>query len=159
MFNFLKKNDVEILYAPFNGKSISLQQVPDPVFSSKMMGEGIAFELTDGILYSPCDGTIMLVANTLHAYGFKTNLGTEILIHIGLDSVNLCGKGFEFFLKEGDKVKKGDKVAKVDLDYLKKNNINSITPMVITSHNKEISEKLEPNVSVTATQTKIMKIK
>lgn len=132
MFSFLKKKPI-VLYSPVNGEVMDLKDVPDQVFASKMMGDGVAFKLSEGIVYSPCDGVLQVVANTLHAYGFKSNNGAEILIHVGLDTVNLNGEGFELLVKQGTKVSAGDPIAKVDIEFIQSKGINLITPMVITN--------------------------
>lgn len=136
MFDFLKKNKDVSLYAPVNGTVISLEQVNDKVFASKMMGDGIAFQFEEDILYSPCNGEITMIPKTLHAYGFKLSNGAEVLIHIGLDTVALNGEGFKALVKQGDKVKVGDPIVKVNQAFMKSKNIDLTTPMVITNGNE-----------------------
>ena len=119
--------------SPVNGKVVPITQVPDPVFSDKVLGDGVAVIPTDGKFYSPVDGEISTVAETLHAIGFSTEDGTDILMHIGLDTVNLNGEGFTVHVKEGDMIKKGDLVVEVDLALLKEKEINSITPIIVCS--------------------------
>ena len=96
MFNFLKKekNTVKTLTAPVDGKVIDLSEVDDPVFAQKMMGEGIAIIPEGNIVAAPADGTIVLIPETRHAFGMKLADGLELLVHIGLDTVNLGGEGF-----------------------------------------------------------------
>lgn len=119
------------IVAPVNGKVIPLEQVPDPVFSGKVLGDGCAIIPSDGKIYSPVDGEILTVMDTKHAYGFKAENGMEILVHIGLDTVKLEGEGFTTFVKAGDKVKVGDLIAEVDLELLKEKGIDTITPVLI----------------------------
>ena len=88
-----KKRKLQI-YAPVNGEVIPLDQVPDPVFSQKMMGEGVAIMPHNGNIHAPIEGTVILVSDTKHAIGLRSSDGTEILIHIGLETVSLKGKGF-----------------------------------------------------------------
>jgi sugar PTS system EIIA component len=134
MINIFKKKYAECeLYSPVSGKIVALEKVPDPVFASKTMGEGIAFDYEDEIVAAPCDGIITLITSTLHAFGMKSDNGAEILIHIGLDTVNLQGKGFSSLVNEGTRVKKGQPVIKIDHSYMKENNVVLITPMVITN--------------------------
>ena len=133
MFKLFKTKQVNELYAPATGRMISLENVPDPVFSKKMMGDGVAFELESDVVCAPCDATITLVANTLHAIGMHTANGVEILIHIGLDTVNLGGKGFTQLVNAGEKVTKGTPLIKIDMDYMKEQNMILTTPMVITN--------------------------
>ncbi|MEG0177686.1 PTS sugar transporter subunit IIA [Anaerorhabdus sp.] len=132
MLNLFKKKKLSELYAPVTGKLVSLDCVPDPVFSSRMMGEGVAFEYDSDTICAPCDGKIVLIANTKHAVGINSN-GIEILIHVGLDTVNLRGEGFEVLVNIGDKVKQGDKLLRVNREFMKDHNVNLITPMIITT--------------------------
>lgn len=133
MFKLFKKKECHELVAPVTGKSIDLTQVPDAVFASKMMGEGIAFELESDTICAPCDGKITMLTNTLHAVGITADNGAEILIHIGLDTVNLNGQGFKALVHAQDKVKKGTPLIQLDLDFLKQQPYSLITPMVVTN--------------------------
>lgn len=134
MFKLFKKTDEKcILFAPVNGKTIALENVPDKVFANKMMGEGMGFEFEGNTVYAPCDGKISLVANTLHAVGITSENGVEVLIHIGLDTVNLNGNGFKKLINSGDKIKAGTPLIKIDRQFMKEKNVNLITPMVITN--------------------------
>jgi len=121
------------LFAPITGNAVTLDKVPDPVFSEKMMGDGIAIEPTEGLAVSPVDGEIVQVFPTKHAIGIRAKNGAEILIHIGLETVSLNGEGFEAFVKEGDKVKVGDKLVSFDLDIIKTKAKSTITPIIITN--------------------------
>lgn len=119
------------IVSPVTGHAVPLDQVPDPVFSQKIIGDGIAVIPTDGTIVSPVDGEVVSVADTCHAFGFRTEEGLEVLVHVGLETVGLKGECFEVFVKPGDKVKKGDKVAVVNLEELKRRQINPITPILI----------------------------
>ena len=119
------------ILSPVTGNAIPLDQVPDPVFSQKIIGDGIAVIPTKGTIVSPVDGEVASVAETLHAFGFRTEDGLELLIHVGLETVGLKGECFEVFVKPGDKVKAGDPVAKVDLEFLAARNINPVTPVLV----------------------------
>ncbi|MFJ7730913.1 PTS glucose transporter subunit IIA [Lysinibacillus sp. NPDC097231] len=121
------------IYAPVNGEVVPLSQVPDPVFSEKMLGEGLAIMPSQGAVHAPIDGTVMLVAATKHAIGFRALDGTEILIHIGLETVSLKGQGFHVLVQEGDAVSLGQRVIEVDWDYIRKNTKSIITPILITN--------------------------
>lgn len=139
IFDFLKKNKKEAaieadgILAPTNGEILELSSVPDEVFSQKMMGDGFAIKSTDGMIVSPIDGTIEMVFETKHAVGLKSNDGLEILIHLGIDTVNLKGEGFEVFVNSGDKVKAGDKLIKMDVDFIQKNAKSDISPVIFTN--------------------------
>lgn len=124
---------VTILKSPLIGEVINLVDVPDPTFSAKLLGDGIAIRPTEGILYAPVDGEIVQIFHTNHALGIKTSLGSEILIHIGIDTVKMKGVGFTAFVKAGDFVKEGDKLIEFDLDLINKNAKSDITPIVITN--------------------------
>lgn len=128
-----KEKSRSVVYAPLTGKAVPLEQVPDPVFSEKVLGDGVAIIPEDGRIVSPVDGQIESVAETGHAYGFSTEDGLELLVHVGLETVSLKGECFKVHVKEGDQVKKGDLVAEVDLAYLAEKNINPITPVLICS--------------------------
>ncbi len=119
------------ILAPVKGKVIPLEQVPDEVFAEKVLGDGVAIIPEDGKIYSPVDGTITTITDSLHAYGFETEDGIQMIVHFGLETVNLKGKGFTSRVKVGDKVKAGDLVAEVDLDYLKENHVETITPVIV----------------------------
>lgn len=123
----------EVILAPLTGKAVPLSEVPDPVFSDKVLGDGVAIIPADGKIVSPVDGEISTVAETGHAYGFTSEGGQEILVHVGLETVSLNGECFKVYRKAGDKVKKGDLVAEVDLGYLKEKDINPITPVLLCS--------------------------
>lgn len=122
-----------MILAPLTGKAVPLSEVPDSVFSEKVLGDGVAIIPADGKIVSPVDGEISTVAETSHAYGFTLEDGQEVLVHVGLETVSLNGECFKVYGKAGDKVKAGDLVAEVDLEYLKEKEINPITPVLICS--------------------------
>ena len=121
------------ILSPMTGEAVGLGEVPDPVFSQKIVGDGVAVITSEGKLLSPVDGEIISVADTKHAYGLRTAEGLELLIHVGLETVHLNGECFQVFVKPGDKVKAGDLLAEVDLAYLKERGINPITPVLVCS--------------------------
>ena len=121
-----------VVTAPFSGKLVPLSEVPDETFASGILGEGIAIEPSDGLFCSPVDGTVETIAETKHAIGFAADNDLEILVHVGLETVSLKGEGFEIFVKEGDKVKAGQPVAKVDLDLIRSRSLKTITSIVLT---------------------------
>lgn len=119
------------IVSPVNGTAVKLEQVPDAVFADKILGDGMAVIPSDGKFVSPVDGEVSSVADSLHAIGFQTEDGVDVLIHIGLDTVKLNGEGFKVFVNVGDKVKKGDLVAEVDMEVLANNGLNPITPVIV----------------------------
>ncbi len=123
-------NQISIM-APLSGKIVALEQVPDPVFSEKALGDGIAILPEDGKIYSPVNGEIASVAATKHAYGFQSEDGVDVLVHVGLETVGLQGKGFTVHKQEGDKVKIGDLVAEADLEFIKNKGLNLVTPVLL----------------------------
>lgn len=131
------KEPISIL-APLSGKAVALDQVPDPVFSGKILGDGIAVIPEDGKIYSPVTGEVSTVAETMHAFGFASEDGLDILVHVGLETVALKGEAFTVHVKEGDKVKAGDLVAEVDLKLLKSKDINTITPVLVCGGAEEL---------------------
>ena len=104
-----KKSKKLLILSPLTGKVMPLEDVPDPVFSQKIIGDGVAVFPSEGRIVSPVDGQVVSVADTGHAYGLKTEDGLEILIHVGLETVSLKGECFNVYVKPGDKVKAGDK--------------------------------------------------
>ncbi|MCK3657356.1 PTS beta-glucoside transporter subunit EIIBCA [Pasteurellaceae bacterium Pebbles2] len=126
-------NAEEILLAPLTGQVIALENVNDQVFSSGVMGNGLAIKPTEGVAYAPADGEIEIVHETGHAYGLKTANGTEILIHIGIDTVKMNGDGFEKLVQMGDKVKAGTPLAKFDLTKIAAAGFDETTVMIITN--------------------------
>lgn len=125
------KSENMYIVAPVNGQVVPLEQVPDPVFVGKVLGDGCAIIPSDGKIYSPVNGEVSTLVDTKHAYGFMSEDGMEILVHYGIDTVSLKGEGFISHVKEGDKVKIGDLVAEVDFDLLKAEDMNPITPVLI----------------------------
>lgn len=121
-----------VVTAPFSGTLVPLSEVPDETFASGVLGEGIAIEPSDGLFCSPVDGTVETIAETKHAIGFAADNGLEILIHVGLETVSLNGEGFEILVKEGDRVKAGQPVAKADLALIRERGLKTITSMVLT---------------------------
>ena len=123
----------DVICAPCKGEVVALSDVKDEVFSSGAMGKGVAINPSEGKIYSPCDGTISVFFPTGHAIGLQATNGAEVLIHVGMDTVNLNGKGFTPKAKAGDTVKKGQLLLEVDLDEIKNAKLSAITPVIITN--------------------------
>lgn len=156
---FKKTKDEEVIYAPMNGEIAALEDVPDPVFSQKMMGEGIAIIPSDGKLVSPIKGEVVHLPDSKHAVGVKSEEGTELLIHIGLETVALKGEGFTANVKQGDTVEVGDELISFDLTYIKEHADAIITPIIWTNgqdSDKQISRHDEKDAK--AGETVVMTI-
>ncbi|MCD7843178.1 MAG: glucose PTS transporter subunit IIA [Clostridiales bacterium] len=121
------------LVAPVDGQCVDLAQVPDDTFSAKVLGDGVAFVYDGNTVYAPAAGEITLVAETNHAVAIHTTGGLDLLLHVGLDTVNLGGKGLEMLVKMGQQVKVGTPLIRIDRAFMKKKGVNLITPMVLTN--------------------------
>lgn len=144
MFGFFKKNKEEksiIIKSPVVGRCFDISEIPDEVFSTKMLGNGIGFESTEGILYAPVDGEILQVFPTKHAMVLKSKEGLEILLHIGIDTVEMKGEGFEAFVEKAQQVKAGDKLLSFNNDLIKTKAKSNLCVLVLTEN--EIMESLE----------------
>lgn len=123
----------EKLHSPIVGEVVALSEVNDPVFSSGVMGQGIAVKPSKGVVYAPADAEIAIAFPTGHAYGLKTDNGAEILIHVGIDTVSLNGKGFEAKVSQGDRVKAGDIIGTFDSEVIAANGLDDTTMVIITN--------------------------
>ena len=138
MFWFQRKKEYfpnHSIAAVTTGQLIPLSEVKDQVFSQRMMGDGIAIIPDGDYIVAPCDGVIKMMYPTLHAFGIENNDGLEILVHIGIDTINLKGQGFKKYVKEGQRVSLGDKVISVN-NYQLKNNGIDLTTMMLFPNNK-----------------------
>ena len=122
-----------VLLAPMSGEVVALEQVPDAAFSSKAVGEGLAIRPTGKLVVAPVDGVIAKIFNTNHAFALIADNGAELIVHIGLDTVKLGGKGFTRLLEQGSRVKAGDAVLELDLDYLTANAVSIVSPVVLSN--------------------------
>lgn len=145
-----------IFKSPVTGKTRKLSEIEDKAFASGAMGEGFAVELTDGKVVAPFDGEVMVCFPTGHAYGLKSTDGTEILIHIGMDTVQLDGKGFDVKVEAGQQIKRGDLLVNVDLDYVKSQGKPLTTPIVFTDGSHV--ELLKENTDISIGDEDIVKI-
>ena len=121
-----------VVSSPITGTAADLSTAPDEGFAGKMMGDGAVVTPEDAIIKAPEDGEVVFVFDTKHAIGIKTKEGIDIIIHIGIDTVKLDGKGFEVFVESGQKVKKGEPLMKIDIDYLKENAPSLVSPVLCT---------------------------
>lgn len=152
------KPEQEVIVSPVTGTLIPIEEVPDPTFGKKMMGDGFAVAPKEGSLVAPVSGEVIQVFPTKHAIGIRTPGQLEILIHIGLDTVNLNGEGFTLHVKEGDQVKMGDLLVDFDLSLIKEKAASTITPVIIT--NMEMVEQMMKDkiVDVEAGQTPLLRV-
>jgi len=142
MFGFLKRK-VRDVYAPVDGQIVTLESVNDEVFSQKMVGDGVAVIPVSNTFTAPIDGVVSKIFSTNHAYSIKSDKDLEVMVHIGLETVALNGKGFTRIASEGDEVKAGDVIIEVDLVYIKEHAKDTITPIIVTdkSDTKEVIKK------------------
>lgn len=121
-----------MIASPMNGTAIELSKVPDDAFAQKMIGDGAAVIPEDGNVYAPADGEVIFVYDTKHAIGFLTDTGVSLLLHVGINTVSLEGRCFEVFVEAGQKVKKGELIMSVSLSYIRENELNVITPIIVS---------------------------
>ena len=138
MFGFFKKKTDPAVYAPFKGKCIDITEVNDEGFSSKIMGDGVAVIPEESVIKAPADGKLTMIFETGHAFGMEADNGLELLLHIGIDTVNEKGNGFKILKKSGDAVKKGTPVVELELETLKEK--YDMTTMVIVTNEKKITK-------------------
>ena len=122
-----------VVKAPMDGIVLPLEQLPDETFAAAILGPGCGIEPTGKTVYAPFDGTVNQVASTLHAVGLTSEDGIEILVHVGMDTVEMNGKGFKALVKEGDKVKAGTPLLKVDLDAIRAAGHPTATAIIVTN--------------------------
>ena len=132
MFGFGKKK-IFTLKAPLSGKPVPLENVPDPAFAERLVGDGGAIEPSGDLLVAPCDGTVAVLFPTGHAVALVTVNDLEILMHIGIDTVELEGVGFEKLVKQGDKVTQGQALIRFDTNAIKAGDKPTVTPVLITN--------------------------
>jgi glucose-specific phosphotransferase system IIA component len=131
MFGFFKKKKEINLLSPVDGEVVDLESVPDEVFSQGLVGEGVAIIPSSNIISSPIDGVILRLFPTNHAFSISDEKGLDIMVHIGLDTVELYGQGFKALKEDGQRVEAGTPIISVDLEYIKSMGKNIITPVVI----------------------------
>ncbi len=137
-------NNEKVMVSTQNGKVTTVLEIPDEVFSEKILGDGVAIIPTSNDIVSPVDGEIVQIAETGHAFCIKADDGVEILIHVGVDTVNLKGEGFKTCVKAGDKVKAGQIIGSADIDFIKDSGYPTYTAVLIT--NLGIIDKLDVNL-------------
>ena len=123
----------ETVYAPLTGSAVPMAQVPDPVFAENVIGQGVAILPTDPVAVAPVDGEITAVARTYHAFCIRTDQGLDLLIHLGIDTVNLGGKGFTCYVEKGQRVRRGDPVIRLDLKLCARKKLQVISPCIVVN--------------------------
>lgn len=157
LFGLNRNRHSFMLYAHMSGELIPLREVKDEVFSSGMLGDGIAVEPTDGKVFAPCSGVVGHIFDTHHAINIISDFGAEILLHIGLDTVKLKGKGFDVKVKEGDRINKGDLICVFDPQIIKGAGLKTTTPMVITNSGDYSKIEARPKCNI-STGDSVLKI-
>lgn len=150
MFNLFKKqNKNEIIYSPIKGKVVDSSLIPDDTFKDEILGPGVAIEPAEGKVYSPVDGELTLVIDTKHAMSITSDKGTEILLHIGIDTVNLKGEPFKVHVEQGSKIKKGDLLMEFDINQITDAGLSIISPVVICNADnyKEVKKHINQEVT------------
>jgi PTS system trehalose-specific IIC component len=164
MFSFFKKNNNEViseneLKAFLSGEVVPIEMVPDEVFSKKILGDGLAIIPQDNVVLAPVSAEISLVmTDSKHACGLRLSNGMELLIHVGLDTVDMNGDGFELFIKEGRKVKAGDPLIKFDPSKIKAAGHSAITIMAITEQATDSKITMLTGMYAKAGETSILSI-
>ncbi|AKN33612.1 PTS glucose transporter subunit IIA [Clostridium carboxidivorans P7] len=147
MFDLLKK-DYSVI-SPASGKVLELSEVPDEVFANKLAGDGVAIDCSGDTIVSPADGVLTIIFKTNHAFAVTLDNGVEILVHIGIDTIQVDGEGFQRIAKEGSRVKAGDPIIKIDREIIKEKGFSLITPVLIVNGDrvKNIDKNVGVNVS------------
>ncbi|MFX3624423.1 MAG: PTS glucose transporter subunit IIA [Ectobacillus sp.] len=158
LFSFGSKESEEVIAAPLTGEVKNIEDVPDPVFAQRMMGDGVAIIPSEGTVVSPVEGEVVQLFHTKHAIGIKSKNGVEILIHVGLETVSLNGEGFEAHVSQGQKVKAGDKLITFDLAFIGEKAKSTITPIVITNGDSLGTINKSVNMQAQKGETTVMKV-
>ncbi len=137
MFGLFKAKK-QVIQSPTDGQLVELESVPDEVFSTKLAGDGLAIIPMSNTFVAPVSGTLTKIFSTNHAFSIQTNSGLEVLVHIGLDTVNLNGEGFKRLATEGDRVSVGDPIISADIEFIESKGKDIITPIVF-NYEKELT--------------------
>ncbi len=146
------------VYSPLSGEIVNIEDVPDVVFSEKIVGDGVAIRPNSDTIVAPVNGTIGKIFETNHAFSIESEEGVELFVHFGIDTVELKGEGFKRIAEEGQRVKVGDTVIEFDLPLLEEKAKSTLTPVVI-SNMDEIKELIKLSGSVTVGETPVIRIK
>ena len=157
MLGLFKKEKTVEVKAPVSGETVDLIEVPDEVFAGKLVGDGLAFKPEEGVLYAPVNCEVVQVFPTKHAIGLRTKEGLEILIHIGIDTVEMRGEGFKSFVRPNQRVKAGEKLMEFDLKLIAEKAKSTLIPLLIT--NMEAVRGLSFYLGKVTPRTTVMKVK
>ena len=157
MFGLFKKEGA--LVAPNSGKTVDITTVPDAVFAEKMAGDGLAIDPTGDTVVAPADGELTMLFGTKHAFGMTLDKGVQILVHIGLDTVSLNGEGFTALKNQGDMVKKGEPIVKIDRELIQGKGLSLITPVIFTDMDVLKSFEAQLGIDVIAGETTVLTYK
>ncbi|UOB19615.1 PTS sugar transporter subunit IIA [Macrococcus armenti] len=146
------------IVSPITGEYVAIEDIPDPVFAQKMMGEGFGIKPTEGIVVAPISGEVVNVFPTKHAIGIKAENGVELLIHVGLETVAMKGAGFKTHIGQGDIVQKGDTLLEFDIALIEKEASSIISPVIITNSDVLSEIKFENQTLLTKGETPIMTV-
>ena len=158
MLNFFKKNKSHKLEATVSGNSINIEKVNDSMFSKKLMGDGIAIIPDNGIVVAPCDGKITVLPESKHAFGILSDDGVEVLVHIGVDTVDLKGQGFENKVSQGSIVKQGDPIITFERETLISQGIDCTTMVIILNQSEFSDIKCMTGGAVVAGQNTVIEV-
>ncbi|MBS7008979.1 PTS sugar transporter subunit IIA [Anaerostipes sp.] len=161
MFGFLKgkHKGEKVFYSMVSGKSIDLSEVDDEMFAGRVLGDGIAVEPKEDTFVAPCTGTVTTVTDTKHAIGLENEDGVQVLIHIGLDTVKLNGRGFDTYVEPGQKVKTGDPLVKVDRGMLREEGIPDVSMLIFVEPNGHELTKFYTEQAVEAGSSALVEYK
>ncbi|EGQ3382876.1 PTS glucose transporter subunit IIA [Staphylococcus pseudintermedius] len=146
------------VYAPMTGEYVKIEDIPDPVFAQKMMGDGFGIRPTEGKVVSPITGVVDNVFPTKHAIGLKADNGLEVLVHIGLDTVQLNGEGFETLVNSGDTVKVGDPLVTFDVDYIDPHAKSIVSPVIITNTDQTVAIDIQQVAQLNKGETSVIEV-
>lgn len=143
-----RKNETNDIYAPVSGNCLDIAACSDKTFSSHMMGDGFMIEPEDVYICAPCDGILSMVFPTKHAFGIKMNNQEELLIHIGVETVNLAGNGFTFLSKVNKKIKRGERIMKCDFTEMRKQGYEVAVIVLVTGKDKLVKQHIGSRVTI-----------
>ena len=149
LLDVFKKKEISVA-APMQGTCVSIQEVSDPTFGQEILGKGVAIRPADGRVCAPADGVVSTVFPTRHAVGITTKDNVDLLIHVGLDTVKMDGRGFEILCRDGQEDKKGDLLIRADLELIRQEGYDTITPVVICNSDdfSQIEKRADGEVAV-----------